>query len=125
RRNTGRGKCGCFLTAMALVCSANACFGHAPGYHQFFDTGCRANSTALGHTPLHLLAEFYSHVSRDLVSPLVVPSTFRCHCFACRPGIISRRRHSTYIADRGLSVVSLCRLHGLPWCSRAPVASRP
>ena len=98
--------------------------GYAPGYHQFFDTRCRANSTALGHTPLHLLAEFYSHVSRDLVSPLVVPSTFRRHRFACRPGIISRRRHATYIADRSLSGVSFCRLHGLPWRSRSAETQR-
>src|SRR4029450_1909004 len=106
RRNAGRRKRGGSLIAMALVRPADARFGHAPGYHQFFDTRWRANSTALGHTPLHLLAEFYSHVSRDLVSPLVVPSTFRCHRFACRPGIISRRRHATYLTDRSLSGVS-------------------
>ena len=115
RRNAGRGKRGRSLTTMAVVRPADARFGYAPGYHQFFDTRCRANSTTLGPTPLHLLAEFYSHVSRDLVSSLVVPSTFRHHRFACRPGIISRRRHATYLADRSLSGVSFCRLHGLPW----------
>jgi len=100
---------------MALVCLTHAWFGHAPGHHQFVDTRCCTNSTALGPAALHLLAEFYSHLSWDLVSPLVVPSTFRLRRFACRPGVIQRRGHATYFADRGLFALSLCRLHGLPW----------
>src|SRR6476469_7288014 len=108
---------------MALVRLTNAWFGHAPGYHQFLDTRCCANSPALGPAALHLLAELYSHLSRDLVSPRFVPSAVRHHRFACRPGPVQRRGHATYIANRSLPAFSLCRLHGVPWRSGAAEAS--
>src|SRR5207302_904462 len=84
---------------MALVHTADARFGYASGYHQFLNSGCRANSITLGSAAVHLPAEFRFHISRNLVSARSLSSIVWDHRFVCYPRIVPGNGYASYFAD--------------------------
>ena len=73
-----------------MVLPPHVRFSYAPGDYQSFDTGCRADSIALGPAALRLPDQLYPHISWILVQAGYLSPAF-CHYRRARGDFVISR----------------------------------